>query len=58
MAERGQDRGMTENDERLDAVTEKIDDAKDAARTLADKDVIDPDPVEGQEWNDVSPSQG
>jgi hypothetical protein len=49
---------MTEKDERLDAVTEKIDEAKGAAEALADKNVIDPDPVDGQEPNDVSPSQG
>ena len=58
MGEWGDDRGMTEKDERLDAVAEKIDDAKDAARTLADKDVTDPDSVKGPESNDASPADG
>ena len=38
---------MSESDERLDAVADKIDDAKKAAVPLAEHDVIDPDRVEG-----------
>lgn len=42
-------RGMSEtSNEELDQVQEKIDDAKVAAKDLADHDVIDPDAVEGR----------
>ena len=34
---------MTESDERLEAVSDKIDEAQRAAKPLAEKDVIDPD---------------
>jgi hypothetical protein len=40
--------GMTESDERLDRVSDKIDDAKGAAKSLAESDVIDPGVVEGE----------
>ena len=43
---------MSESDERLDAVTEKIEDAKAAAAPLADRDVIDPDGDEPAEGDD------
>jgi hypothetical protein len=33
---------MTESDERLDAVAEKIDEAKAAAKSLTEQDVIEP----------------
>ena len=39
--------GMTESDERLDRVSDKIDEARSAAKSLAEQDVIDPDAVEG-----------
>ncbi len=39
--------GMTESDERLDRVSDKIDEARSAAKSLAEQDVIDPDGVEG-----------
>jgi hypothetical protein len=45
--------GMTESDERLEAVGDKIDDAKAAAKVLAEHDVIDPDAVEGAAPNSV-----
>jgi hypothetical protein len=43
---------MTESDERLEAVSDKIDEAQQAAKPLAEQDVIDPDSVE----DDVAPS--
>ena len=39
---------MTESDERLDRVSDKIDDAKGTAKSLAESDVIDPGVVEGE----------
>lgn len=38
-------------DDRLDSVSETIDEARAAARTLADQDVIDPDAVEAPREN-------
>jgi len=49
---------MTESDERLETVSKKIDHAKRAAKSLSEKDLIDPDSVEGEAPGAVDQATG
>jgi hypothetical protein len=49
---------MTESDERLDALSDKIEQAEKAAKSLSEQDVIDPDSVEGEQPDTVEQATG
>ena len=58
LAGAAEDADMTESDERLDTLSEKIDQAEGAAKSLSVQDVIDPDPVEGELPDSVEEATG
>ncbi|HST84646.1 MAG TPA: hypothetical protein VLL08_23110 [Kineosporiaceae bacterium] len=49
---------MTESDERLESLAKTIDEGKAAAKALSEKDLIDPDAVEGEAPGSVDEATG